>query len=269
MSNPGGLCPGLWGIWLTWGLALILWVGAGNGELYLHPTAAGIVVALWCAVCGGLVMTLQRGKRNMRFMTKKTPEAEQTSPTSPLPVQPAPVQAPGILHDVVVKSIRKDVFIAPGAHFSGVLKADGNIVTEGCVEGNIIATHQVRVDNGGVVKGDIRAAHIIINGLVTGRCYAGEVTLLAQGRIEGDVFTDELSVERGGVFIGQSSQSQPEQIPEGQGRNNVTGFSLRDTRAMEAHLKKAAKMTQNELSSAVADVPQDPDSAGSASERQP
>jgi cytoskeletal protein CcmA (bactofilin family) len=55
------------------------------------------------------------------------------------------------------------------------------------------------------VKGDLHAAHIVINGLVTGRCYAAVVTLLEQGHIEGDVFTDELEIERGGIFIGQSS----------------------------------------------------------------
>nr|WP_275993238.1 polymer-forming cytoskeletal protein [Enterobacter asburiae] len=149
--------------------------------------------------------------------------------------------APGALRDVVVTAIRKDVFIAQGSHFCGVLEAEGNIVTEGSVEGNITATHQVRVDTGGMVTGDIRAAHIIINGLVTGRCYADAVTLLGQGRIEGDVFTDELSVERGGVFIGQSCLPEPGQVPKGQGKDRVAGVSHRDVLAMEAHLNVSAK----------------------------
>ncbi|STB73285.1 bactofilin family protein [Citrobacter koseri] len=69
------------------------------------------------------------------------------------------------------------------------------------------------------MKGDIRAAHIVVNGLVTVRCYAPAVTLLEQGRIEGDVFTDEFAIERGGVFIGQSclppAQAKGKDEPKG------------------------------------------------------
>ncbi|EMW2203310.1 polymer-forming cytoskeletal protein [Enterobacter hormaechei] len=237
---------GLWGVWFTWGLALVLWVNAGNGGLHRHLMITGIAVALWLAGCGLLIMTLRRGRRDMQLLKKKKPAAEAEGPTQavvtpPETPQPAHMPAPGALRDVVVTAIRKDVFIAHGSHLSGQLEAEGNIVAEGSVEGNITSTHQVRVDTGGVVKGDIRAAHIIINGRVTGRCYADAVTLLEQGRMEGDVFTDELAIERGGVFVGQSCLPQPDQVPKGQGRDSVKGAGRRDVRATEAHQKERAK----------------------------
>ncbi|MEQ4958838.1 bactofilin family protein [Enterobacter hormaechei] len=162
------------------------------------------------------------------FKSKKSPpEAVSVSPeTSPVAVRndaPVPASAPGagILRDVVLTAVRKDVFIAQGSHFTGTLNAGGNIVTEGDVEGNITSTHQVRVDAGGVVKGDIRAAHIVVNGLVTGRCYAAAVSLLGEGRIEGDVFTDELAIERGGIFIGQSGLPPEGEVVPGRREKNT------------------------------------------------
>ncbi|MFZ5179104.1 bactofilin family protein [Enterobacter kobei] len=236
----------LWGVWLTWGLALVLWVSEGNGGLYRHATVTGIALALWMAGCGLLTVTLRRGKHDMQLLKKKTPDTEPAGVTPPA-VLSDHASASGALRDVVVTAVRRDVFIAQGSHLSGQLEAEGNIVTEGSVEGNITATHQVRVDTGGVVTGDIRAAHIIINGLVTGRCYADAVSLLGQGRIEGDVFTGELSVERGGVFIGQSCLPEPGQVPKGQGKDRVEGVSRRDVLAMDAYLKDLPKEKKKEV----------------------
>ncbi|ELN2578886.1 polymer-forming cytoskeletal protein [Enterobacter kobei] len=110
--------------------------------------------------------------------------------------------------DVLLTAVRKDVFIANGANLSGIIETEGSIVSEGVIEGNIRSAHEVRINNGGIVKGDIHATHVIINGLVTGRCYASAVSLLEKGRIEGNIYTNELSIEKGGVFIGESSPSE-------------------------------------------------------------
>ena len=239
----------LWGVWLTWGLALVLWVNAGDGDILQHPLVSVIAVAVWLAGCGLLVLTLTKGKREMQLLKKKkspaapVQDAEASRPVTDAPVsQVTHVPAPGALRDVVVTAIRKDVFIAHGSHLSGQLEAEGNIVTEGSIEGNLRATHQVRVDTGGVVKGDIHAAHIIINGLVTGRCYAGAITLLEQGRIEGNVFTDELAIERGGIFIGQSSPPPASSAPV-KDTDTVKGVTPRDERALAAALKKSSVRT--------------------------
>ncbi|WP_174341606.1 polymer-forming cytoskeletal protein [Enterobacter sp. JMULE2] len=110
--------------------------------------------------------------------------------------------------DILLTAVRKDVFIANGANLTGIIETEGSIVSEGVIEGNIRSAHEVRINNGGVVKGDIHAMHVFINGLVTGRCYASAVSLLEKGRIEGNIYTNELSIEKGGVFIGESSPSE-------------------------------------------------------------
>lgn len=111
-------------------------------------------------------------------------------------------------NDVILTTVRKDVFIASGAILSGIIETEGSIVSEGVIEGNIRSSYEVRINNGGIVRGDIYAMNVIINGLVTGRCYAASVNLLEKGRIEGNIFTNELSIEKGGVFIGESSPSE-------------------------------------------------------------
>lgn len=83
---------------------------------------------------------------------------------------------------------------------------------EGRLDGNINSTHQVRIESGGYVAGDIHAQHIMVNGRVDGRLDAEAITLQSEGHIEGDLVTDALIIEKGGVFIGQSrlkTEAQP------------------------------------------------------------
>ncbi|WON75812.1 polymer-forming cytoskeletal protein [Serratia sp. UGAL515B_01] len=133
------------------------------------------------------------------------------------PISPAETVALAEIADAI-KPVRakKDTFISNGSQFTGVIEGDGNIVVEGKVEGNIICTHMVRIENSGHVKGEIRAQQITINGSVEGRCYADTLSIQAKGSIRGDIFADEISIEKGGIFIGQSQlmqktsqQSQP------------------------------------------------------------
>jgi cytoskeletal protein CcmA (bactofilin family) len=100
--------------------------------------------------------------------------------------------------------VKKDTFISNGAHLTGAVEDDGNIVVEGTIEGNLTTTHQVRIEHSGKVKGEIRAQQILINGSVEGRCYAEIISILPKGHMRGDIFTDEFSIEKGGVFVGQS-----------------------------------------------------------------
>lgn len=98
--------------------------------------------------------------------------------------------------------IRKDNFISPDAQLSGCLEGQGNVVIEERLDGDIRSTHQVRVESGGQVIGDIHAQHIVINGKVEGRLYADAIKLLSEGHILGYIFTDSIIIDKGGVFIG-------------------------------------------------------------------
>lgn len=103
---------------------------------------------------------------------------------------------------------KKDTYVSNGALFTGVVEGDGNIIVEGRIEGNIICSHMVRIEHSGHVKGEIRAQQIMINGAVEGCCYTASLSIQPKGSMRGDIFADEISIEKGGLFIGQSQLLQ-------------------------------------------------------------
>ncbi len=60
----------------------------------------------------------------------------------------------------------------------------------------------VVISHEGCVKGEIFAEKIVVNGVVNGSCYANAVEILEKGKITGSAFSDNLSIDRGGLFFG-------------------------------------------------------------------
>ncbi|PWC21569.1 MULTISPECIES: bactofilin family protein [Brenneria] len=116
-----------------------------------------------------------------------------------------------LVNSVSPVRVRKDAFISQGARMEGKLAADGDITVEGEIEGDVCCNNTIKVEHSGKVTGELTSQQIIINGRVEGRIYAGSVTILAQGKVVGDIFSDELSIEKGGVFTGKSNPLQAEQ----------------------------------------------------------
>lgn len=59
----------------------------------------------------------------------------------------------------------------------------------------------------GVITGDVFAQKVIISGKVTGNVEAKTIEILANGRLEGTITSDELVIERKGMFLGQSKNT--------------------------------------------------------------
>ena len=243
----------LWFVWLAWGLALVLWTRSGPIDRLHYPNISGFVAVLLLTGCLLVLLILRIGHKKMRLMKKKAlaSKADSMKEANNMPIaaatQISAAEVRGVVRDAGVTAVRKDVFIAHGSRLSGLMEAEGSIVIEGNIEGNLRATHEVRVNRDGGVKGDIHASHIIINGLVMGRCYAGAITLLEEGRIEGDVFADELAIERGGVFIGQSSPPLTEQAKKGQPLDALKQGAYLDDKTLEGAAKKKAKEAQSDI----------------------
>ncbi len=62
----------------------------------------------------------------------------------------------------------------------------------------------------GVIMGDIFAQKLIISGKVVGNVEAKAIEILANGRLEGTITSDELVIERKGMFLGQSKNNAKE-----------------------------------------------------------
>ncbi|WJV62167.1 polymer-forming cytoskeletal protein [Pectobacteriaceae bacterium C52] len=101
--------------------------------------------------------------------------------------------------------VKKDTFISQGIQLAGRIEGNCNITIEGNIDGDVQCEHVIKVELGGSVKGELRAEQIIVNGLVEGRLYASVINVLSAGNVRGEVYVDEFTIEKGGVFIGQSN----------------------------------------------------------------
>ena len=83
----------------------------------------------------------------------------------------------------------------------GNLKTTGDIQIEGNVEGDIRA-HLLTVGESAVIKGEVMADDVVVNGRVVGRVRGLKVRLTATARVEGDIIHKTIAIESGAHFEG-------------------------------------------------------------------
>jgi cytoskeletal protein CcmA (bactofilin family) len=102
--------------------------------------------------------------------------------------------------------------IAQGCSINGNLRLSCDIQIDGFVEGKIVSEKTVVISAGGRVKGELTADKVIINGMFEGECFANSVEILPQGKAHGSLHSDDLSIERGGSFIGKTLPASTDQV---------------------------------------------------------
>lgn len=75
---------------------------------------------------------------------------------------------------------------------------------DGEFEGNIHSKSTVIIGKNGIVKGNISAQKLVVNGKFQGDAQSSIIEILPMGKIEGKVITPEFVIERKGIFIGES-----------------------------------------------------------------
>ncbi|MGF1759806.1 polymer-forming cytoskeletal protein [Photobacterium sagamiensis] len=83
---------------------------------------------------------------------------------------------------------------------------------DGYVEGKIRTEQTLVISTKGRVKGEIIANHVVINGLYDGTCYANTIEILQEGKASGTIYCDDLSIERGGSFLGETHPTSKETV---------------------------------------------------------
>ncbi|MDX3774331.1 polymer-forming cytoskeletal protein [Chromatiaceae bacterium AAb-1] len=102
--------------------------------------------------------------------------------------------------------------ISQGCQLNGELNLNCNIQIDGLLNGDIHTERTVIVTQTGQVKGDIYADCIIIRGLAEGHFYANHIEILQSGQAYGIVRCDDLSIEKGGRFVGETHLSNQKDI---------------------------------------------------------
>ena len=100
--------------------------------------------------------------------------------------------------------------IAEGVRFIGDIAGDGNVEVHGRLQGAVHIGGELRVGPKGIVKADVVAARVRVDGRLDGRVRATQqVVIGTHGCLVGEV-QGLLAVEEGGVFRGQVELESPD-----------------------------------------------------------
>ncbi|MCL2898007.1 bactofilin family protein [Brenneria tiliae] len=195
----------LWVLWAAWALLVMVWLADIYLDLPALFYAQALAVALGIGIPALTALYYKAKRNNLMFSFDKNKKTAEKSPEMSEINNPA-----ALINSVSPVRVKKDTFISQDAQITGKVEAGGNITVEGHIEGEVLCENTIKVEHIGKVKGEMKSQQIVINGDVEGRIYAGTVAILAQGKMTGEIFSDELSIEKGGVFIGQSNPLTPE-----------------------------------------------------------
>jgi len=142
--------------------------------------------------------------------------ASVAAPATPAPTVPPTIPRP-MTNDVNVSVSRiaqpggrppytgSDVqsVIGPQTSFSGTLRSETAIRVLGAVDGEIISSQSVAIEESAQVKAKVTAETITVAGEITGELQcSGRVEILPSGRVHGEIQAGTLVMQEGAFFEG-------------------------------------------------------------------
>ena len=99
-----------------------------------------------------------------------------------------------------------ETILGPTTRFDGHMQCEGGVRIEGQVNGGSIATSgNIIVGKSAQVEADLQGHDVLISGKVHGRIVAsGQLAILANGAVHGDVEIGSILIEEGGTLNGKS-----------------------------------------------------------------
>ncbi|AOY91770.1 hypothetical protein BKK79_08120 [Cupriavidus sp. USMAA2-4] len=106
------------------------------------------------------------------------------------------------------KGLTIDTLIGREAVIDGDLSFAGGLRLDGRVRGNVVALagqpSMLVLSESGRVEGEVRVAHLVLNGTVAGPVYASELLeLQSQARVHGEVHYAALEMQQGALVEGR------------------------------------------------------------------
>jgi cytoskeletal protein CcmA (bactofilin family) len=129
---------------------------------------------------------------------------EDTSATSKTAVSSATYSSPASSWRAPSSSSTDMSVVGPSLVIKGELEAGEDLLIEGRVEGTIKHTaEQLLIGQSGILKADIRARNVVIEGEVEGDIYGSEsVSIRETAKVRGNIFTPKVSISEGAHFKG-------------------------------------------------------------------
>ena len=107
-----------------------------------------------------------------------------------------------------VSSGKVDTRIGNNTSFKGTIVSEGSITVEGSVKGTIECKETAVVQDGGYLKGALRAEDAFVAGHVDGNITARNVVeITSSGKVKGDIDSSSLTIAQGVVFDGNCHMS--------------------------------------------------------------
>lgn len=93
--------------------------------------------------------------------------------------------------------------IVEGTHIQGEIKSESNVRIDGSFKGELTTKGRLVVGPSGIIEGTIRCENAEIEGVIKGKLHVLQLlSLKGSAKVEGDIFTDKLSIEPGSFFTG-------------------------------------------------------------------
>lgn len=215
-------------LWLVWGLwiYLIIHYGVGDQHFYITLKSRWKIVSAIILSCGliyavylflsstGIRTMFKRKGQNSTFADTNTDINIASSLNS------SQVSYLGDDVEITVKpshsaQMEPSVAVIPeSCIIKGELNSTSDIHVNGRIDGIIRSEKTVHILKSGHVEGDIIAYAIAIDGVLNGNCIGGEVSINAQGIVNGQVKSDSLAIHKNGRFYGNSLPREEEEEHE-------------------------------------------------------
>ncbi len=102
-----------------------------------------------------------------------------------------------------------DSILGSGSLCKGSIRVDGGLRVDGTIDGEVVVTRTLTVGREGVITGDVTVGQAIVGGKIQGTIRAEHQLELQSGSsLEGDIFTRALIIEDGVFFEGSCKMSR-------------------------------------------------------------
>lgn len=105
----------------------------------------------------------------------------------------------------VDSGISETTVISSGARIEGQFYFNSILHLDGEINGVVQSQSVVIIGKTGVLKGQLNADKVVVNGVFEGELNADSLEVLAGGLVNGNISINQIAIENGGKFIGNSS----------------------------------------------------------------
>lgn len=115
-----------------------------------------------------------------------------------------------------------ETLIGPRVLIRGDVHFSGGLYVEGTIQGAVIADEGcpdavVTLADKGIIEGEVRAPHVVVNGQLRGDVYAtGHIELAANARVQGNIYYQVVQMAAGAMLTGRliHGEAPTKQLPK-------------------------------------------------------